>query len=185
MQHGQLLVLTGISAGGKTSITKAIRRRHPKLYSPISVTTRLPRTHEVHRVHYEFLSLDEYDELGSAGELLCGSPYYGAHYGIRRSDVEPLLAAGQHVFLETVVPNADQLLDRPDATIVFLKTVDAVTQRERLLARDEDELSVERRISYTSSELAWAERKNVITVVNQDLEAAIREVEYHIGLTPP
>ena len=70
MSKGQLIVLSGPSGVGKSSIVKKVMERHPKLRFSVSATTREKRPGEVDGVSYYFVSREEFAALVERGELL-------------------------------------------------------------------------------------------------------------------
>ena len=57
------IVLSSPSGAGKTTITKKISQKYPKIKISISHTTRKPRSNEIDGVDYHFVSKDEFKIL--------------------------------------------------------------------------------------------------------------------------
>ena len=60
---GNILVISGPSGSGKSSLMKELLSQIPDTYFSISSTTRAPREGEVDGVNYHFISKDELSSL--------------------------------------------------------------------------------------------------------------------------
>ena len=63
---GRLTVLSGPSGVGKGSVIAVVRRRHPRVWLSVSVTTRAPRPGETEGVEYHFVDQVEFDRMVKA-----------------------------------------------------------------------------------------------------------------------
>ncbi|MGZ4104379.1 MAG: guanylate kinase, partial [Actinomycetota bacterium] len=84
----KLLVISGPSGAGKTSIAAGVLRRRPDIVLSVSSTTRAPRAGERDGVDYRFLSEDAFDDLASSGGFLEHARVHGNRYGTPRAPVE-------------------------------------------------------------------------------------------------
>ena len=77
MSKGQLIVISGPSGVGKSSVVKEVMARHPKLRFSVSATTREKRPGEVDGVSHYFVSREEFAAMVERGELKqSGQKYY-------------------------------------------------------------------------------------------------------------
>jgi guanylate kinase len=106
MPTGKLVVLTGPSGVGKGTLVKALLARCPELSLSVSVTTRSPRSGEVHGKDYYFVSLDEFQSLIDQGAFLEWATYANNYYGTLRSEVLRQVEQGKIVILEIEVVGA-------------------------------------------------------------------------------
>ena len=72
-----MVVLSGPSAVGKSTVVRCLRDRIPDLYFSVSATTRAPRPGEVDGVDYRFVSAEQFQQLIDAGELLEWADIHG------------------------------------------------------------------------------------------------------------
>jgi len=93
--RGALVVISGPSGAGKTSICNELLRRIPNSRWSVSVTTRPPRGNEVDGREYHFISPEEFRRMVERDELLEYAQYLGHWYGTPRAPVTEALAAGQ------------------------------------------------------------------------------------------
>jgi energy-coupling factor transporter ATP-binding protein EcfA2 len=81
-KRGRLVVLSGPSGVGKSSVVRLVRAALPELVFSVSVTTRSPRPGEVDGQDYHFVSAEEFDRMIADGELL---EWASIHGGLQRS----------------------------------------------------------------------------------------------------
>ena len=105
---GRVVVLSGPSAVGKSSVVRRLRDEMPDLHFSVSATTRPPRPGEIDGVDYHFVSAEEFQRLIDKGELLEWAEIHG---GLQRSGtparpVSEAAAAGRPVLIEVDLAGA-------------------------------------------------------------------------------
>lgn len=177
--QGMLLVISGPSGVGKTTITRAIERRIPDAVFSVSATTRPKSDADVNGVDYHFLSRDEFDERERRGEFIETAEFAGNKYGTLREPVVAQLERGRLMILEIDVQGAINVKHAfPDMLGVFILPPDEPTLLERLRARKrEDESVIQRRFAEARREIATAKTCGAYDhfVVNDELARAIDE----------
>jgi guanylate kinase len=170
-------VLAGPSGVGKGAIVVRLLAALPDLELSISATTRAPRPKEDEGRHYYFVDRDQFDRMIEAGGFLEWADIFGERYGTPREPVARALAAGRDVLVEIDVQGARQVkAAEPDAYLVFIKPPSLEELERRLRSRGtETDQQIRRRLAKAADELA-AEAEFDVTVVNDDLEVAAREV---------
>ena len=80
---GKLIILSGPSGVGKSTVLKEVLARNPHLRVSVSATTRAPRPGEVDGEDYYFLAPEEFERRRKANEFLecCEVFGQGCWYG--------------------------------------------------------------------------------------------------------
>lgn len=175
--RGRLLVLSGPSGVGKSSVVAQLRSQRPDLVFSVSATTRSPRAGELDGVHYRFVDHAGFESMIARGQLLEWAEFAGHLYGTPAEPVEEALAAGSDVLLEIELQGARQVRDSaPSAIRVFLAPPSWEVLVERLQGRrTESPEVIERRLATARVELA-AEAEFDHTVVNASVEEAAEAI---------
>jgi guanylate kinase len=176
---GMLLIISGPSGVGKTTITRAVERSIPDAVFSVSVTTRPRAATDVDGVDYRFVNDAEFDRMIAAGELLEHAHVFGKKYGTPRAWVEEQLRRGRLVILEIDVQGAIQVKQKmPGAFGLFVLAPNEAVLLERLRNRRRDsEEAIGRRFAEAQREIALARTCGAYDafVVNARLEDAIAE----------
>lgn len=181
---GTLLIISGPSGAGKTTITRAVEREIPGAVFSVSATTRACAPGESHGRDYWFVSDGEFDRMIDAGEFLEWAGVFGRRYGTPRRWVCDRLAEGRLVILEIDVQGARAVKHHlPGALAVFILPPDEQVLLDRLRARRrEPEEIIQRRFAQARQEIAAAQAGGVYDafIVNADLDDAIRRTLEHV-----
>ena len=170
-----ILVITGPSGVGKGTLIRLLLDRFPRMALSVSATTRQPRPGERDGIDYRFLSPEEFQRRIDAGEFLEWAEYAGHRYGTLKSELDRDVDI---LVLEIEVQGARQVRERvPDAVSVFIAPPSEEALRTRLIGRGSDvPEQVEKRLEVARDEMAAREEFDHV-VVNDDLDAAVQELE--------
>ena len=173
MPRGSLIVVSGPSAAGKSTLIRAAREAIPELAYSVSATTRNPREGEVDGRDYVFLSREEFEKWIEEGRFLEWAEYSGNLYGTPEEKVEEFLENGRSVILEIELQGARQVRQgRPDAVMVFVRAPSLEETRKRLQGRATEDLEdLEARMTTALSEISAREEFDY-EVVNDERERA-------------
>lgn len=176
MSQGLLVVFSGPSGVGKSTIAHAVEQRLGGVFS-VSMTTRKQTAKDRAGVDYHFVDRATFDRAVAEGQLLEWAEVFGNFYGTPRRPVEEHIAAGRLVILEIDVEGAIQIrANHPEALMVFIMppTIETLLQRLRDRGRD-DEPTIQKRFAQHKREIERAQGSGVYDafIVNQTLEEAI------------
>ena len=185
---GRVVVLSGPSAVGKSTLVRCLRERIPELLFSVSATTRAPRPGEVDGVDYNFVTPARFQQLIDEGALL---EWAEIHSGLHRSGtlagpVRDATAAGHPVLIEVDLAGASAVKQAmPEAITVFLAPPSWEALEARLIGRGTETPEViERRLTTARTELAAQDDFDAV-VVNSQLESACAElVSLLVGQAP-
>lgn len=171
------VILSAPSGGGKTTIARRLLERRADLGYSVSCTTRAPRDGEVDGRDYRFLSREAFLAARDAGEFAEWAEVHGNFYGTLRSQVQEVLAGGQHVLMDIDVQGARQFhLAFPETVLIFVLPPSGEVLKTRLMARkSEDRERLLVRLRNARAELGEVGHYHYV-VVNDDLDRAVNQV---------
>lgn len=177
--RGRVLVLSGPSAVGKSTVVRRLREQVPDMHFSVSATTREPRPGEIEGSDYHFVSPERFQQLIDNGELLEWAEIHG---GLHRSGTpsEPVRQAaeeGRPVLIEVDLAGARAVKRAmPDVLSVFLAPPSREVLQQRLAGRGTETAErMARRLATAEAELA-AQGEFDAVVVNSQLDSACAEL---------
>lgn len=173
----QLVVLSGPSGVGKTTIAKHLEK-DTRMRPSVSATTRPRRPNEVDGTDYFFLDRAQFQQWIDAGEFIEHAEVFGNLYGTPRKGVDAIRARGLHPLLDVDVQGCRQLRALGYRGIyIFVSVRDPETLRKRLQQRGTAPDEIERRVSRYETEMRQRHELYDFEVENDDLSRAIAEIE--------
>ncbi len=177
---GKVIIITAPSGAGKTSITRYLLQKHPKLAFSISAATRECRGNEQEGVDYYFMSADVFqkkiqEELFVEWEMV----YEGKYYGTLKSELERIWKEGRVPMLDIDVKGAIHVQRQfPDNSLsIFIEPPSVDELKNRLLSRGtETEESIATRVNKAAYELSFKHSFNTV-ILNDDFDRACVETE--------
>ena len=183
-KSGNLIVISGPSGVGKSTLVKRAMAELPDLQFSVSCTTRTPREGEEHGKAYYFLSREEFAEKLAAGEFLEHAEVFRNCYGTLKSEVLNRIRRGEEVLLDIDVQGAKQIRQaaendpeiRNAAQFILIAPPSLDVIRQRLAGRNSatpDQLEL--RVAAAAGELRNYRIYDYM-VVNDDLDTAAVEL---------
>lgn len=174
--EGKLIVISGPSGVGKTTICHALRGRG-RIVRSVSATTRAPRPGETDGRDYFFLTREAFVAKREKGGFLEWAEYAGNLYGTPKEFVEKETKAGNFPLLEIEVQGVEQLRKQGwPGVYVFIAPPSIGDLRKRLEGRGNMPPEViERRIKVAEAELKRTDLYD-FAVVNDTVDRALAEV---------
>ena len=180
-RNGKLLVVSGPSGVGKSTLTNRLRD-DDRFWISVSATTRSKRIGEKDGVDYHFVSDKEFDQMIEKNEFLEWANFAGAKYGTPRKAVDKALASGRNVVLEIELNGARQVRkNSKDAVLIFIEPPTWEELKSRLEKRGtESEDSTQTRLDRAKEELSAASEFDHVIVNHQVADSVAQLVSLAI-----
>lgn len=178
-----ILLISGPSGIGKSYLAKKLAS-NSNYEIILPTTTRKIRDGEYDGIDYEFLTKEEY--CISKEEFFMDNFFFDNFYGIRKSNVEDILAKGKIPIGIIYTPVISQFLDfYPESFPVFLYPKNINLLRENLLRRDGDlsryKSALKELIEYDTSYNKYYKKIYYIES-NEDNDFIINEINNHFSI---
>lgn len=179
-----ILIFSAPSGAGKSTLVNYLLGQRGDLEFSVSCTTRAPRGLEQNGKEYYFISNEEFLMRVKNDEFVeYENVYAGTYYGTLKSEIERIESKGHHVVFDVDVKGGINLKkyfgDR--AMSVFVAPPSVEELRKRLIGRATDSAEkIEERVAKAATELLDQPQFD-ITIVNDDLEKAKKELLQKVG----
>jgi guanylate kinase len=175
-RQGKLLVVSGPSGVGKSTITNKLRS-DSRFWISVSVTTRPIRVGEIDGLSYHFVDEEKFQSMIEADEFLEWAEFAGAKYGTPKDAVFKALDEGKNVILEIELKGARQVrMNYKDAILIFIEPPNWEELKQRLISRGtESEQSTQARLDHAKDELSAAAEFDHV-VVNHQVDRSVSEL---------
>ena len=176
-RQGTLIVLSGASGVGKSTVISQLLQQRPDLYFSVSFTTRQPRPGEEDGVNYHFVKREDFEGMIGRDEFLEYAEYVGSYYGTSQKIIHEKLDQGIDVLLDIEVQGAETVKRRcPEAVLVFLMPPSFEELSHRLHGRGTDsEEVIAGRLERARREFQEVPRYDYI-VINDEVGHAVEEI---------
>jgi guanylate kinase len=189
-KRGLLVVISGPSGVGKSSVVARLLKTAPKLKLSTSATTRPPRPNEKDERDYFFMTEKEFFERERKHDFLEWAQVHGYYYGTPKSYIEDELSKKNMVVLEVDVQGASSIKEAVEkgrvkaagTVFIFLipPSVDILAFRLKK-RKTEDEKIMNYRLRAAIAELQVMEKYDYI-VVNDQIESAAEKIKAIINV---
>ena len=178
--HGALIVISGPSGVGKTTIVHRVREELGAIFS-VSATTRPKSDSETDGVDYYFTTPQRFEEMVQQDAFLEHAQVFHCHqYGTLKQPVDDALDAGKLMLLDIDVQGGMQVhKNMPQSLRFFILPPSEEELLHRLTGRGRDDSdSIQRRFSEAKLEIEQARESGAYDffIVNDDLDLAVEEI---------
>lgn len=142
-KRGVLVVLTGPSGAGKTTLASAYLDHHHEAKRIITTTSRAPREGEQEGVHYHFLSREAFEQRIAQGAFFEWVEFRGELYGTEKQTLTETLAGGTDALWVIEAKGVKNIKDKikhqfPRSVFIYLAVPDIAVLKERVYAAEGD-----------------------------------------------
>ena len=172
---GSLVVVSGPSGSGKSSLCRVICESFDYAYLSVSTTTRAPRSGEAEGLDYFFVTREAFEAAIKEGEFLEWAEVHGNYYGTSRKRVEEALKAGKTILFDIDVQGQASVkaLFPKECTSVFVTTPTLSILKERLQGRGTDsDAVIEQRLVNALDEMRHIDRYDYL-IINDRFEESL------------
>lgn len=139
MSKGNIYIISGPSGVGKGTVVKRVVESSDKTVLSVSATTRKPREGEIDKVHYFFLSREEFDDMVKHNGFMEYATYCDNSYGTPKAAVFEKIEQGFDVILEIDIQGGLQVLEKfPQAYGIFILPPSYKELESRLRGRNSE-----------------------------------------------
>ncbi len=184
----ELVVISGPSGVGKSTITRGLMEQEPLLERVRSATTREKRFDDERDKPYDYLSEQEFLHRVDEGAFLEWAEVHGEYYGTPHSELERVRNDGCIPILEIDVQGAEQIRESGCRHISFFIEPPTYEDLEsRLRSRGfSNEEELQRRLRMAEEELAAVPDYD-FRIVNDRVEQAVHRVlniiRFHVSFS--
>ena len=181
---GDLVVISGPSGVGKSTLIGKLREKFPDLTFSVSCTTRPMRPGEQNGREYYFLTPEEFEARSQNDEFIEQAHIFSNRYGTLKSEVVRQLREGKRVLLDIDLQGAKSIRRAAEkdpeiaaaAVFIMIAPPSLEVLEKRLRSRNSDSVEqIKLRLASAQKELCGFRTYDYL-VVNDDLETAANEL---------
>ena len=177
-KRGVLIVISSPSGAGKTTIAKKLVSKKLNIELSVSLTTRKPRSNEINKVDYHFVSKKFFQTKIKQKHFLEHAKVFDNFYGTSQKEITNKLSKGINILLDIDWQGARQVRKKmpTDTVSIFILPPSLKVLKQRLMKRESSLAFVNKRMSKAKKEIAhWNEYD--YAVVNKDLKQCLKEIK--------
>ena len=171
-----LVILSGPSGVGKTTVVKEVMKQCSELNKTVSVTTRKPRKNEVDGKDYHFISKDAFYDYQLNGQIHEDNIYNDEYYGTLYSEIDKYPIDKPVALVIDVSGRRSVLRQFPLSTTIFIQAPSCDELRKRIEFRNENSKEeIDERMKTASTEMEEARYCDYV-IVNNDFSDCVKKV---------
>ncbi|MFC1525021.1 guanylate kinase [Planctomycetota bacterium] len=176
----QIVVISGPSGVGKTTLCDELLKREPRLEACITATTRQPRPNETNGQDYYFVSQLQFRHWIKKGQLIEYTYIFGNYYGTPKQSVNQICRKNKYPLLRIDVQGAQKLRKlKYQGLFIFIRPPNLKTLTGRLKKRAKKDgsstLVLRKRLQRVDQELKMS-RYYDFQIINDQLNRAVKEI---------
>ena len=192
-RNALVVVISGPSGVGKdVMIERMIEKGQIGFHFTVTATTRAPRPGEQAGVNHHFMTVDDFESMIAADELLEWARVYGNYYGVPKQQVRDALASGKHVIMRVDVQGAERLRELiPEALLIYIVPPSLAVLQRHLRKRGVDtESEMSKRLGAAAEEIERSDFFDFRVMNEEDrldntVEQVVAIIEGEAARVPP
>lgn len=176
-KFGKLIIISGPSGAGKTTLIRSLMDRIPTLAFSISATTRPMRKGEIEGVDYLFISTRKFNELIKNNAFIEWAKVHGNLYGTLKENVEKLREERKNVILDIDEQGASQVRKKKiPALLIYILPPSFKELEKRLKARNTElKKDMSTRLEYAKEQILLKGLYDHV-IINDDMKRAVNKL---------
>lgn len=175
-KKGTIFVISAPSGTGKTTLCERLLKILPDLKMSISHTTRQPRPYEKDGIDYFFVDKKNFEKMIANDEFVEWAEVYGNFYGTSKKVIFDLIRDGYDILLDIDTQGAKNIRKLySDSVLIFILPPSINELEKRLLLRNEDKDTINKRLSKASYEISQYKFYDYV-VINDSIEKALNDL---------
>lgn len=152
MSKGHLIVISGSSGVGKSTVLKRVLAARDDLQFSVSATSRPPRPDETNGVQYYFVSREAFQQMIEQGAFVEHDYHMDNYYGTLKSEIINKTKDG-NLILDVEPVGAMRVREiYPEATLIYIAPPSLETLEQRIRMRND---TPEEQIKIRRERAAW------------------------------
>ena len=179
-----MIVLSSPSGVGKTTLTRKIQEKYKNFKISVSSTTRPPRSNEIDKIDYNFISKKKFKELIDKKKFYEYAKIFNNYYGTLKTSVDEIIKKNDIIF-DIDWQGTKQLskFKKLNLIKIFLTTDSKEELKKRLLNRNQNTREeVEKRYNSFDNDVKYWNDYDYI-IINKNLEVCYKQIEEIIANT--
>jgi len=174
----QLLVISGPSGAGKTTLIKMLRQKYPQILFSISHTTRPPRPDEKEGENYYYISRDKFMNMIASKEFIEWAEVHNNLYGTSLMEIKIKSNLTSTLILDVDLQGAKNIkIIFPQAILIFITPSSLQELINRITKRNNEEtFDLKTRLQTARHEILEAEEFDYL-ICNDNLQIAFSQLE--------
>ncbi len=181
MSKGHLIVISGSSGVGKSTVLKRVIASRDDLQFSVSATSRPPRPGETNGVQYYFVSREAFQQMIEQGAFVEHDYHMDNYYGTLKSEIINKTREG-NLILDVEPVGAMRVREiYPEATLIYIAPPSLETLEQRIRMRND---TPEEQIKIRRERAAWENEqkdKYDYVVINDIVDDCVAEVLHIIS----
>lgn len=175
---GKLIIISGPSGAGKTTLIRKVMQKIPTLTFSVSATTRAIREGEIEGVDYFFISTEEFNDLIRNDAFIEWAKVHGNLYGTLKKQVKELREKRKNVILDIDEQGANQIKKKKfPALFIYILPPSLEELEKRLKERDTERIREMIRRLQSAKEQITSKGFYDHVIINDDIKEVVKKLK--------